>query len=58
MAAPDAEEQAKFDKLTVQQVKAQDLHRDVSLSAIKKKIDDKVVAPMALVQRTNAAAAN
>ncbi len=55
MAAPDAEETAKFDKLTVQQVKAQELNRDVSSSALKKKLDDKVVAPMALVQKTQAA---
>jgi hypothetical protein len=49
MAAPDAEEQAKFDKLIVQQVKAEDLVRETSSSAFKRKIEDKVVAPMALV---------
>jgi hypothetical protein len=55
MAEPDAAEQEKFDKLTVQKIKAAELTRDLQSSALKKKIDDNVVAPIALVKKTQAA---
>lgn len=35
MAAPDADEQAKFDKVTVQQVKTQDAQREIGGSVLK-----------------------
>jgi hypothetical protein len=55
MAEPDAAEVEKFDKLTVQRVKAAEQSRDNQSSALKRRIDDNVVAPMALVKKTQAA---
>jgi hypothetical protein len=55
MDAPNAEEQSKFDKLVIQEVKTQDamqLVRDQSISTLKKPINDKIVAPYALVEKT------
>ena len=57
MAAPDAAEVEKFDKLTIQKIKADEANRDISNSALKKKIDDKVVAPRAFVDKTKTALA-
>lgn len=57
MDAPNAEEQSKFDKLVIQEVKTQDamqLVRDQSISTLKKPINDKIVAPYALVEKTQA----
>ena len=57
MDAPSAEEQQKFDKLVVQEVKTQDamsLLRDQSSSTLKKQINDNIVAPKALVEKTQA----
>lgn len=66
MEAPSAQEQAKFDKLVIQEVKRQDqlqanlqslgggpqgLNRDGSVQNMKK-LGDNMVAPKALVQKT------
>lgn len=56
MDAPSAEEQKKFDKLVVQEVKRADLmsqmQRDNSNSVLKNKLDGNLVAPKAFVQKT------
>ena len=48
MESPEKEEVEKFDKLIVQQVKQEEIMRDLSYSALKK-IDDKQVAPIAMI---------
>lgn len=53
MDAPSAEEQQKFDKLIVQEIKRADLmsmQRENSVSKIK--VNETLVAPKALVQKT------
>lgn len=57
MAAPDTAETEKFDRMTIQQVKQQDMQRDQQASALKARIDTRTVAPMELVKKTNAAVA-
>lgn len=56
MAAPSVEETNKFDKLVVQEVKRADqmsiLKRDNSNSGLKNKLDANLVAPKALVTKT------
>ena len=58
MDAPSAEEQEKFDKLVVQEVKRNDqlqsMQRDASNSVLKgaQKLDQNLVAPIALVKKT------
>ena len=54
MDAPDQAEIEKFDKLVIEKVKQEDLKREISYSALKKHVEDKQVAPIAMIKQTQA----